>query len=336
MRVGLIWILMCCLVLTGPALVYAQEDEPPAPTPTPEPAPEPAPPPAQREGLPDDVITPETPPAKPKINNLPFNLSGLSGMMVTTSTRTLRPGSFEVGLGGLWENSYKPRYYRREATFLGTVGIPAGFEFGLRVPYVMTDLYVVRSFNVFGALEREYKQDAIAGIGTVEGMFKWGFVEQHLFLPAFAMGLGFMAPTGDYTREIGEVKYYGFKVLLAMGLEINDLPFTDYAFAIMADGVLVLRDVGIEDRDYEEKHGIVHGGFVFPLLSRNFLQLLTEYEGVLMMGTTNKTDTHAMIGSLRFVTAHFNVTAGAKYTFKADPDFGEALGYVATFSYTYF
>ncbi len=327
MRVGVFLFILCCLAVVAPALVAAQQDQqapPPAATPTPP------------QGLPEDVVTPNTPKPKPKINNLPFNMYGLTGLMVTTATRTLKPGSFEVGLGGSWEDSLQPAYYRRELAFLGTVGMPAGFEFGLRVPYVMTDLVTIPRFNALGTLVNTYGRSATAGVGSVEGMFKWGFVEQKQFLPAFAVGLGGIAPGTSYSRQLGYVKYYGAKVLLAMGLEVNDLPYTDYAFAILADGELVLRDMGVDNRNYEEKHGMVHGGMVFPLMPRNFLQLNLEYEGVLMLGTNNNQDTNAILGTLRFVLDHFSGTAGAKYTFKSDPDFGDTLSWVATASYTYF
>lgn len=314
-------ILVYCLIVAIPALVYAQDEDEEGPPPAP---------------APEGVITPDSPEPKPKVNNLPSNMYGLSGLLLTTSTRTLKPGQFEAGIGGSMEESSTPEYYRREVVFLGTVGIPAGFEFGLRVPYVMTNLLIEPRFNDLGVLVRGYGTDEYASVGSIEGMFKWGFVQQQNFLPAFALGLGAIAPGGDYNRRASEVKYYGLKLMLAMGLEINDLPFTDYAFAIMADGVLVGRDMGIDNQEYEEKHGLVHAGMIFPLLPRNFLELIVEYEGVLMRGTTNEEDTNAVLGSLRFVTNHFNVTAGAQYTFKEDEDFDDTLRYLANFSYTYF
>ncbi len=308
-------LLLLSVALCAPLAVFAQEE----------------PEPAEQEDL-----TEKKPEPKPKINNLPFNIFGLSGLMVTSSTRTLKPGEFEVGLGGMMEESSEPSYYRREVSFLGTVGIPGGLEFGLRVPYVMTDLLVTARYNNLGVLVRDYETDEVSDIGTVEGMFKWGMIKQYNFLPAFALGVGGMLPTGDYDRGTGDVKNYGLKVMLAMGLEINDLSFTDYAFAIMADGVFVLRDPWIDDQEYEEKSGMVHAGMIFPLHPRNFLELMTEYEGVLMRGTTNDEDTNSVIGSLRFVTNHFNVSAGASYNFKEDKDYDDTLRYLATFSYTYF
>jgi len=294
--------------------------------------------PAQDEfdEVPADVTQGEVAAPKPKINNLPFNIYGLSGLMLTTSTRTLRPGSFEAGLGGSWEQSSTPDYYRREAAFLGGVGIPGGLEFGFRVPYVMTNLRMESRFTNLGVYERSYFQEDNAGVGSVEGMFKWGFVQQHNFLPAFALGLGGVAPTGDYDAGTSDVKYFGAKVMLALGLELNDLAFTDYAFAIMGDGVFYLRDPLIEDQEYEEKSGLVHGGMIFPLHPRNFLELMLEYEGELMRGTTNEQDRNSVAGSLRFVTHHFGVTLGGMYNLKEDPDFDNTVKAVGTFSYTYF
>jgi hypothetical protein len=287
------------------------------------------------ESVPDDVMQGDIAVPKPKINNLPFNIYGLSGLMVTTATRTVRPGSFEVGLGGSWMDSPAPAYYRREAMFLGAVGIPGGLEFGFRVPYVMSDLQITKRLNNLGVLERQYSRQAESSIGSVEGMFKWGFIQQKNFLPAFAMGIGAVAPGGSYDNNVSEVKYFGAKVLLSMGLELNDLAFTDYAFAILADGIFYFRDPGVDGRNYEEKSGLVHAGMIFPIHPRNFLELLLEYEGELMRGTTNEEDTNAALASLRFVTNHFNVTLGAKYMFIEDPDYDDTLSFLGTFSYTY-
>jgi hypothetical protein len=289
------------------------------------------------EKAPSDVAQGQVAEPKPKINNLPFNMYGLSGLMVTTATRTLRPGSFEVGLAGSWEQSTRPVYYDREVDFLAAVGIPGGLEFGLKAPYVMTDLKyaLVRNFYT-NKVTPTYLQSAASGLGSIEGMLKWGFVQQHQFLPAFAVGVGFIAPGSDYQQGISQVKVYGAKITFAMGLELNDLAFTDYAFAILADGTLVLRDVDVDRHAYEEKHGLVHGGLIFPLHPRNFLELLIEYEGQLLAGTTNDKDINSIVATLRFVTNHFNVTAGARYNFKQDPAFDNSITYIANFSYTYF
>ncbi len=288
------------------------------------------------EEVPEDVLQAQIAAPKPKVNNLPFNIYGLSGLMLTSSTRTLRPGSFEVGIGGTMEESSKPEYYRRVGMFLGAVGIPGGLEFGFRVPYVMTNLAIEESFTPLGQLRRTFSTEDTTGIGSVEGMFKWGFVQQHNFLPAFAIGLGGIAPSGDYDEGLGDVKYYGAKVMLALSVELNDLAFTDYAFALMGDGTFVIRDAGMDDRDYEEKSGLMHAGMIFPLHPRNFLELIIEYEGELQRGTTNEEDSNALAPSLRFVTDHFSLTAGAKYTLKEDPAYDETWTWMTTFSYTYF
>jgi len=302
--------------------------------------------------VPEDVLQGQIAAPKPKINNLPFNIYGLSGMMVTSSTHTLEPGSFEVGAAALWEDSDVPEYYRREYSFLFNVGIPGGLEFALKVPWVMTNLKVKSHFNLVGAKVRNFDTQDMSNLGGLEGTFKWGFLKQKNFLPAFAVALGGIAPTGEYTRDVeekysggreetteyrtGDVKYYGFKVMLAMGLELNDLAFTDYAFAIMADGTMVFRDVGVDDRAYEEKSGLVHAGVIFPLHPRNFVELMLEYEGELMRGTTNEQDINSVLLSLRGVTSHFNVSLGAKYNFKEDPLYDDTFLWMGTFSYTYF
>jgi len=277
--------------------------------------------------------TPEVPKEKPKINNLPQNWKGLSGLFFTTSTRTLDPGTVEVGPAWIMENSYKPSFTRTTYAFNAGVGIPNHFEFGLHIPYVQTDLYTTRTIDIFGNPKYNFTKVNQAGIGSVEGLFKWAINQQSLFLPSFAVGLGFIAPSSNYTQGISSVKYFGFKALLCTSLEINDLFFTDYAFAVIADGALVFRDLGFENRKYEEKHGEIHMGLVFPLHPRNYLTLITEYEGILLMGTTNANNENSFLGGLRFTTQHINLTAGAQYVLVATKDMRDKYRYVANLTY---
>lgn len=281
----------------------------------------------------------ETPPApevqddKSKINNLPQNFKGMSGLVYTTATRPLDPGTVEVGTTWTQSTSPEPEFTRTTYALNAGVGIPGNFEFGLHVPYVESDLAVGERENEFGARERTFDKENHDGMGSVEGMFKWGYVQPSLFLPIFAVGVGGIAPGDNYDHMVSDVKAWGMRGLVAVGVEINDLFFTDYAFAIMADGQIVIRDLGVSGRDYEEKSGEVHLGMVFPLHPRNYVTLITEYEGILMRGTTNEEDQNGLLAALRFTTQHINVTAGAEYVAVEVEDMDDQTRFFAQLSY---
>ncbi|MCZ7583299.1 MAG: hypothetical protein M5R36_08165 [Deltaproteobacteria bacterium] len=271
---------------------------------------------------------------KPRVSNLPINFKGMSGLILTTSTKALAPGTVELGPAWRSEQSDDPDYTRTTWAGNAAVGIPGGLEFGLHVPYVETDLYYTERVNEFGQKVRDFRKKNQSDLGSIEGMLKWAFAQQELFLPSFAAGVGFIAPTGDYTQHISQVKSYGLRALLMMGIEINDLFFTDYAFAIMGDGGIVVQDLGVgNDREYEEKHGEVHFGMIFPLHPTNYVELITEYEGLLMRGTTNEEDENSFLGGLRLTTQHINLTFGAMFTMVEARDMDDRLTYIANFSY---
>lgn len=269
---------------------------------------------------------------KPKINNLPQNFKGLSGLIFTTSTKVLAPGTVEIGPAVLQRQSYKPSFTQTVWAFNAGVGIPGNLEFGLHVPYVESNLHIKEYTNIFGSTVRQFSHQNHNGMGSVEGLMKWAINQQSLFLPAFAVGLGAILPSSDYKYFVSSVKTFGFKPMLAMSVEINDLFFTDYAFAVLADGAVVFNDLGDED---EEKHGEVHFGMVFPIAPRNYGTLIVEYEGMLMKGTTNEENTNSVLGGLRFTTQHINVTGGYQYAFMAVKDLEDQARIVANISYKF-
>ncbi|MBZ0271246.1 hypothetical protein K8I61_04370 [bacterium] len=297
---------------------------------------------AQDEGADDEktvVIEGDETPArdiqadKPSISNIPHNFRGMSGLVFTMSTRTLNPGTVEIGGAYLGEGNSDPDYTRNTYAFNASVGIPGHIEFGLHVPYVETNLEVFDTIDDFGAPARGFREGDSSGVGSIEGMFKWAFSQQDLFLPSLALGLGFVAPGDDFEQRVGLVKRYGLRTVLAMGIEINDLFFTDYAFAVLADGGMFFGDVQVDDRDYEEKHGEVHFGMIFPLHPRNFVTLIAEYEGLIMRGTANNDDENSFLGALRFTHNHIAVTAGMQYVLTEATDSDDAMRYVAQLSW---
>jgi len=311
-RIRTLSILALCLVLILAVSARAQEED----------------------AEPVEQVTTDVQEDKPKINNLPQNFKGFTGLLLTTATRTLAPGTVEIGGAYKKEEGTDPDYTRTTRAFNVGVGVPGHVEFALHVPYVETNLFFTERIDEFGLRVRDFERKKSSDFGSIEVAVKWAFAQQSLFLPALAGGLGFIAPTGDYTQRISQVKAYGIKPFVAMGVELNDLFFTDYSPALLADGALVIRDVGVgQDREYEEKHGEVHFGIVMPLCPRNYVTLIGEYEGILMKGTTNEEDENSFLGALRLTTQHIHMSAGAQYTLIEARDMDERITYIISLSY---
>jgi hypothetical protein len=70
-----------------------------------------------------------------EIVNRPVNISGLTGLLITTSPYTLAPGTVEIGASILSENSIRPDYTITEYPISATIGISNNSELGLRSSY---------------------------------------------------------------------------------------------------------------------------------------------------------------------------------------------------------
>lgn len=295
---------------------------------------------AQEETEPDnadakDQEKSETKERKPAKSNLPLNFYGRSGLLLTTATHVLEFKDVEPALAYMYESSSDPQYTKQVYAVNLAVGLPAHFMLYAHAPIIMTDLHWGERYNAINVKVRSFSQESKTGFGSLEGGFQWAFFMQDRFLPGMAAGISFLAPTGDYTQRISEVKHYGFKVNMAMSLEIIDMFFTEYAYAIFADASLVFRDPWVDGREYEEKHGEVHAGMLFPLHPRNFINLILEYDGLLMRGTTNEDDHNGALGGLRFITSRIGVTAGGEYLFKEAEDMESAWRVIASGSYRF-
>ncbi len=270
---------------------------------------------------------------KPKVNNLPQNFKGSTGLILTTSTRVQGPGTTELGVAYAMELSATPEYKRTTTAFNGTIGIPGNLEFALHAPYVESNLTYGTRIDFLGQEVREFSRGNHEGMGSVEGLLKWAVYQQSLFLPALAFGVGFIAPGDEYEQNISQVKHFGARFMGALGIEINDLFFTDYAFAFMMDGSLVIQDYGVDDREYEEKHGETHIGMIFPVLPRNYGMFIFEYEGILLRGTTNNDDENSVMVGARLTTHHINLTGGAQTVLIESNDMEDRTRYFVNFSY---
>ena len=260
---------------------------------------------------------------KPAQSNLPLNFSGRHGLIFTSSTHTPDFKDVEPGFGYIYENSSDPKYYKHTIAANLSIGLPKRVMLYFHIPYIVTDLEYGKRRNALNQVETSYSNKEKNGLGTIEAGFQWAFFMQDKFLPGMAAGITILTPTGDYTQRLSTVKYYGFKVNLAMSLEIIDLFFTEYAFAILADGSFVFRDLGYrgdtsdarfgEDGYYEEKNGEFHLGMLFPLDPRNFTNIILEYDGKYMMGTTHEEDYNGLIFGFRVITDNLGVTVGGEY-----------------------
>ena len=286
----------------------------------------------------DKAAEPEAAPqqeSKPAKSNLPLNFYGRNGLFFANSTHVLDSLDVEPGVGYIYQSSAEPEYTSHTIAANVAFGLPKRVALHLHIPVVMTDLEYGERINAINVPVRDFSKKSKTDFGSIRGGVTWAFFQQDRFLPGMALDVTFIAPTGDYTQKISDVKYYGFDINFALSLEIIDLFFTDYAFAVFGDASLVLSDMLVEEQEYEEKHGVVHAGMLFPLHPRNFLNLIFEYEGVLMRGTTNDDDLSGFIGGFRFITNRIGVTAGAEYLITEAGDMDDAFRVIANGSYRF-
>lgn len=278
---------------------------------------------------PDDKYAIEIPPDNEqdlRISHLPLTFTGNPGLLYTASTRTVKYLHGAAGIAGVYHFSSGVPEYRQTAGALNLVfGFPKQCDISVHLPYLHQDFKERLSIRAPGiTIPKGVEQ----GLGDLIAWFRWGILHKINFLPALALGAGYMAPTGDYRNLLGSVKNYGLRFSVAASLEMNHFKFTDYALGLFFEGQLVLRDLFY--RDYEEKSGLINIGILLPVDRRNFFNFLVEYNGVFQQGWLNDLDNHAPLVGLRFVHKYFGLTAGYSYVFWTSSDWDDSQKVIAT------
>jgi hypothetical protein len=236
-----------------------------------------------------------------EVVNHPVNLSGLTGLLFTTSPYTIPPGTVETGISILSENSLRPAYTITEYPFSATVGVSNNSELALRSSYFT----ITEGPTGTNVITRK--------TGDIELAYKWDFLPQPeaSMRPAVALIVtGIMPTENNADLKINTVSHWGMRLGIATGTEIN---WKDHTLGIYADGQVAGQD--LTEKSLMDLYEIFNAGLIFPISKYQNLQMFMEYS--LVSGkdkiSLNGGDYTALTYGLRLVSTRFNLTIGTQF-----------------------
>lgn len=234
--------------------------------------------------------------------NRPVNGSGLTGLLVTTSPFSLEPGAVETGIAVFSENSKRPDYTISEYIAIISVGTGKGTEIAVRGS----------SISITSPPDPHKN-----GAGDTEVSFKWNFSgsePESPALPAVALIITGIAPTGDRELGLNRVQHWGTRFGLSAGTEIV---WGDHVLGIYADALMTLQD--LSDDRYRDRYQATHAGMLFPISKYGNLQLFMEYAAVNGKNVINVDglDYTSFIYGLRLVSERVNLSVGTEFLRKS-------------------
>lgn len=256
--------------------------------------------------------------------NRPPNIQGLTGLMIMNTAFTQKTGHMAFGISALGENSDTPDYSIVQGVATLTMGITDNLEFGAKGKFIATDLG--------SSLTREQ------GFGDTEVALKWRIRNQSEegTIPAIALGIGGIIPTGDSAKGFEEVRKQGLKFMVIASAENRVLD--DSFVGIHFEGQAVLVDqIAGNAPPTQEMYGVVNAGLHFPFNENNHLQFMIEYNQVTKkdIPTLREGNYQAVSAGLRYVTKHFNITAGGQFLNKEQAGVDDTVRLVGTMSLNY-
>lgn len=235
-----------------------------------------------------------------EIVNHPVNTSGLSGLLMTTSPYTLTPGTFEIGVSILSENSIRPDYTITEYPLSATIGISNNSEFAFRSSY-------------FSISEGPTGSTVVTRkTGDIELSYKWNFIPytEASMRPAVALIITGLLPTENNTDlKANSISHWGMRLGLSAGTEVS---WQEHILGIYADGQMAGQD--LTDRRQKDLYWLFNAGLLFPISKYKNLQMFIEYS--LISGkdliTLGGGDYTGLTYGLRLVNERFNLTIGSQ------------------------
>jgi len=240
--------------------------------------------------------------------NRPVNISGMTGLLATTSPFTLPPKSLEIGIMVLSENSLVPNYTSTEYPMTISMGLSHNSEIALKGSYHYVNA----------------DPDQITrGIGDTELSYKWNVKPQTEFssIPGVALILTGVFPTGDRTAGMSGVNDWGGRVGISLGSEII---WEDHIIGIFADGQIAVQD--LSDNELRDSYSLLNTGILFPISKYRNLQMIIEYsqrKGKDIISVDGE-DFSAVTYGLRLVSERFNLTFGTQFIHKSQEGFADS------------
>jgi hypothetical protein len=232
--------------------------------------------------------------------NRPVNISGLTGLLITTSPLTLPPHTFEIGAAVLSENSLIPKYTSTSYPLTISLGLASNKELALKTQYVY----------------RNQDPDIKSrGMDDTELSFKWNVLPQpeNRYRPGLAVIVTGIFPTGDREAGTNSVNHWGCRAGLALGSEIV---WEDHIIALFADVQVALQDAS--DKTSRDSYMLLNAGFLVPISKYRNLQMLIEFNNRSGKDLVNidDGDYSAITYGLRLVSEQFNLTFGTQFIHK--------------------
>jgi hypothetical protein len=234
------------------------------------------------------------------IVNRPVNISGLTGLLITTSPYTLAPGTVEIGASVLSENSVKPDFTITEYPFSATIGVSNSSEVALR-----SSFYSISEGPTGSSV-------VTRKTGEIELSYKWNFIphSEASMRPAVAMIVTGLVPAQNNSdKKADSVSHWGMRLGLSAGTELS---WKEYLLGIYADGQLAGQD--LTDKRLKDLYWLFNAGLLFPISKYKNLQMFVEYS--LVTGkdliTLGGGDYSALTYGLRLVTERFNLSMGSQ------------------------
>jgi len=236
-----------------------------------------------------------------EIINRPVNISGMTGLLITTSPLTLPPRTFEIGAAILSEESLIPKYTSTSYPLTISLGLASNKELALKTQYVYRN---------------EDPGIKSRGMDDTELSFKWNVLPQpeNRYRPGLAMIATGIFPTGDREAGTNSVNHWGCRAGLALGSEIA---WEDHIIALYADGQVALQDAS--DETSRDSYVLLNAGFLVPISKYRNLQMLVEFNrrSGKDVNSIDDGDYSAVTYGLRLVSERFNLTFGTQFIHKA-------------------
>ncbi|HAK60355.1 MAG TPA: hypothetical protein DCO77_08225 [Nitrospiraceae bacterium] len=255
------------------------------------------------------------------INRAPTVQGLTGGLMFTNSAYTKRAGHVALGVAVIGENSDIPDYSIVQAIGTFTMGITNSIELGGRAKVITA--------NLGSAATQEQ------GLGDTEIALKWRIRSQSSgkTIPAIALGIGWMFPTGDGAKGFDEVQKNGLKFMVMASSEARVLD--DSFVGVYFEGQAVLIDqITRSNIASQEMYGVVNAGLLFPISEDNEVQFMLEYNQVfsknfITLGEGNYT---AIGPALRYVNRYFNFAFGGQFVNKETAGYDDTMRYFLAMS----
>ncbi len=250
--------------------------------------------------------------------NRPVNVSGLTGLLVTTSPFILPLKTFEFSIGALSEKSNRPDYSLNELPSITlSAGVSENSELALK-----------------GSLVQETLADSTRerGTGNTELSWKYSLYPQleTSSVPAVAVMVSAVAAGSNKDLKLNGVLHWGARIGLSAGREIS---WGDYVLGLYADGQLIVHD--LNNDQVRDRYGLMNAGLLLPISKYRNLQMILEYS--LSNGIDRETqrggDYSALLYGLRMVTERFNLSIGSQFVRKQVEGFNNTSRIIGIMSF---